>query len=80
MTGEKLPPAPNGQAFLSLSIEVPVEAIISGWTRDEVAALLAGDREAREEFESQAASRHDLWSGFDLDSCDVEIDGKRLVS
>lgn len=69
---------PTGKVELGVSIEVPVEAILSGWTRDEVAGLLAGGVEAREELISQAANRRDRWSGFEVAYADITIEGKRL--
>lgn len=69
---------PTGTISLNLSIEVPVEAIVSGWTREEVAELLAGSEEAREELICQAASRRDRWSGFDVDEADITVEGRRL--
>jgi hypothetical protein len=66
---------PVGTVSLTLSIEVPLEAIVQHWTRDEAAALLAGDSKAVDELVTEAANRRDLWSGFDVEHHKIAVTG-----
>lgn len=78
MNTEQSEQTPTGVVEIHLSFEVPVEAIIQGWRRHEIAELLAGNEVARDEMISQAITRRDLWSGWDVIEEDIEVDGKPL--
>lgn len=63
---------------MSYDAEVRVEDLIGGWTAEEIAALLAGDQEAREELIGQACYRAFDGSEVEPDHAEIVIDGKLL--
>jgi len=71
---------PTGVITATVVIEVPVEVIAMHWTKEEASRLVRGHelcQEAREECVSQALSRSDLWSGFDVLDAEIKMDGDR---
>lgn len=73
---------PTGEIVLEFSFDsvVRVEDIICHWTKDEVAALLAGDQEAREELIGAAVVKA-LGNSHDAtgpDDAEITIEGRRL--
>ena len=72
--------APTGEIVLEFSFDqiVRVEDAVRGWSRDEIAALLAGDADARAEMVGQAAYLATGSDSFDPDHVTVTINGREL--
>ena len=67
-----------GTVRIEVSIEVPVQTIVTRWTQAERATLTAEKPEAQDELVEQAFDQRAVWSRFEVERWEVKLDGWAL--
>lgn len=74
-------PLPDGEVVMEFSLEMtcPIAEAAQGWTPEQVAALLAGDRDARGELIGMAAWKATGSDSVEPDHAAIYINGEELT-